>query len=34
MAQFCVATGYTPEQFWNLTLEDYDAMVKELNRRK
>jgi hypothetical protein len=34
MAKFCVETGYTPEQFWELTFEEYSAMVEELNRRK
>jgi hypothetical protein len=33
MAKFCVQTGYTPEQFWELTYEEYNAMVEELNRR-
>jgi hypothetical protein len=34
MAEFCVATGFTPEQFWELTLDEYSAMVEILNRRK
>jgi hypothetical protein len=34
MAKFCIATGYTPEQFWELTFEEYSALVEELNRRK
>jgi hypothetical protein len=34
MAQFCIATGYTPEQFYELTYEEYVAMVEVLNRRK
>jgi len=33
MAKFCVAMGYTPEQFYNLTMEEYNAIVVELNRR-
>jgi hypothetical protein len=33
MAEFCVATGYTPEQFWELTIDEYTAMVEQLNRR-
>jgi hypothetical protein len=34
MAAFCVETGYTPEQFWNMTLEEYSAIVTVLNGRK
>jgi len=34
MAEFCVQTGYTPEQFWELTLDEYSAIVDVLNRRK
>jgi len=34
MAQFCVATGYTPDQFWNMTLEEYAAIATALNRRR
>jgi len=34
MAKFCIATGYTPEQFWELRFEEYSALVEELNRRK
>jgi hypothetical protein len=33
MAKFCVATGYTPNEFWELTYEEYVLMVEELNRR-
>jgi len=33
MALFCVETGYTPEQFWELTYEEYVAMVEVINRR-
>jgi hypothetical protein len=33
MAEFCVATGFTPEQFWDMTLEEYSAIVTALNRR-
>lgn len=33
MAEFCIATGYTPEQFWELDLEEYSYMVKQLNKR-
>jgi hypothetical protein len=33
MGEFCVATGFTPEQFWELTLEEYSAIVTALNRR-
>jgi len=34
MAQFCIATGYTPAQFYELTYGEYVAMVEVLNRRK
>jgi len=34
MAAFCVETGYTPNQFWDMTLEEYSAIVAALNRRK
>jgi hypothetical protein len=33
MGEFCVETGFTPDQFWELTLEEYGAMVNALNRR-
>lgn len=33
MGEFCVATGFTPEQFWELTLDEYSAIVDALNRR-
>jgi len=34
MAEFCIQTGYTPEQFYELKYEEYCAMVEVLNRRK
>jgi len=34
MGDFCVATGFTPKQFWDMTLEEYGAIVNALNRRK
>jgi hypothetical protein len=34
MAKFCLATGISPREFWELTFEEYNAMVEELNRRK
>jgi hypothetical protein len=34
MAEFCIETGFTPEQFWDITLEEYSAIVNALNRRK
>jgi hypothetical protein len=34
MAEFCIETGFTPEQFWDITLEEYGAIVNALNRRK
>jgi len=33
MGEFCVETGYTPDQFWDMTLEEYGAIVTALNRR-
>jgi hypothetical protein len=33
MAEFCVETGFTPEQFWDMTLEEYGAVINALNRR-
>jgi hypothetical protein len=33
MGVFCAETGYTPEQFWDMTLEEYGAIVTALNRR-
>jgi hypothetical protein len=33
MAEFCVATGFTPKVFWELTLEEYGAIVTAVNRR-
>ena len=34
MAVFCLETGYTPDQFWDMTLDEYSAIVTALNRRK
>jgi hypothetical protein len=34
MARFCIATGLAPSVFWDLTLEEYEYFVRELNRRK
>jgi hypothetical protein len=33
MAEFCIETGFTPEQFWDMTLEEYGAITNALNRR-
>jgi hypothetical protein len=33
MAKFCLVTGFTPQDFWNMTLGEYMAFVKEINRR-
>jgi hypothetical protein len=33
MAEFCIETGFTPEQFWDMTLEEYSAIANALNRR-
>jgi len=34
MAEFCIETGFTPEQFWDMSLEEYNAIVAALNGRK
>jgi hypothetical protein len=34
MAEFCISTGLSPDQFWELTLDEYSAFVDVLNRRK
>jgi hypothetical protein len=33
MAEFCVETGFTPEQFWDTTLDEYTAIIDAVNRR-
>jgi len=33
MGEFCAETGFTPDQFWDMTLEEYGAIVTALNRR-
>jgi len=33
MADFCIATGIPPETFWELTKEEYDALIRAHNRR-
>lgn len=32
MAEFCVATGYTPQQYRDLTLAERNAMIDVVNR--
>jgi len=32
MADFCIAAGFTPEQFWELTKEEYSALSRALRR--
>jgi len=34
MGEFCAETGFTPQQFWDMTLEEYTAIVTAVNRRK
>jgi hypothetical protein len=33
MARFCVATGYTPKQYYEMTIEQVSAIVDALNER-
>jgi len=33
MANFCVATGYTPQQFWEITNEEFSAISRALRRK-
>jgi hypothetical protein len=33
MARFCITTGYTPETYWNLTLEEYQALSNAVEER-
>jgi hypothetical protein len=33
MARFCLATGFTPEVFWGLKLEEYQAFIDVLIER-
>jgi hypothetical protein len=32
MARFCVATGYTPQQFWEMNYEEVSYIMEELRR--
>jgi len=34
MAKFCLETGISPREFWELTFEEYNAITEEFNRRK
>jgi len=33
MARFCLATGFTPETYWNLTVDEYQAFMDALAER-
>jgi hypothetical protein len=33
MARFCLATGFTPETYWKLDLEEYQAFINALEER-
>lgn len=33
MARFCLATGLTPEIYWKLSLEEYQAFINALEER-
>jgi hypothetical protein len=33
MARFCLATGFTPKDYWNLTLEELTAFMDALEER-
>jgi hypothetical protein len=32
MGGFCAATGYTPQQFWEITNEEFSAISRALRR--
>jgi len=33
MARFCLATGFTPKEYWELTVEEYVAFIDALDER-
>jgi hypothetical protein len=33
MARFCLATGFTPETYWNLTFEEVQIFMDVLEER-
>jgi hypothetical protein len=33
MARFCLETGMTPENYWNLSLEEYAAFMDAVEER-
>jgi len=33
MARFCLATGFTPEIYWQLSVDEYQAFMNALEER-
>jgi hypothetical protein len=33
MGDFCAQTGFTPKQFWELTQEEYEWIVRGLKKK-
>jgi hypothetical protein len=33
MARFCLATGFTPEIYWQLSVDEYQAFMLALKER-
>jgi hypothetical protein len=33
MARFCLATGYTPDIYWSLTIDELSAFLDALEER-
>jgi hypothetical protein len=33
MAKFCLVTGYTPDVYWGLTIEELSAFIDALEER-
>lgn len=33
MAEFCLATGFPPAVYWDLTVDEYGAFVTAYNKR-
>lgn len=33
MARFCLATGYTPAEYWNMEFGDFQAICKALEEQ-
>jgi hypothetical protein len=33
MGEFCAATGYTPNEFWEMTSEEVEAIARGLKKQ-